>query len=174
MVEIIYLVIVAVWVIIMVSSSKKKKAYQKAKAQSRQKQTSPNFNAAQGYAAQDYAAQRSVAQESTAEGGVAGTQGTTYVPYDSVNTRSGGAGRGNGGMQLKRKYKENAARQEANFRRMEDRQNDWLARQIREEANWRRNSCFDPAAELKNEHASDCDADKLRKGHAKTHRSGRI
>lgn len=80
---------------------------------------------------------------------------------------------GTGGKDLKKKYRETAEEKDRRYRRLEDRQNDWLARQIREEAKWKSNSCFDPAAELKRAHEKDCDARSLKREHASAHRKGR-
>ncbi len=55
---------------------------------------------------------------------------------------------------------------------MEDRQNDWLAKQLREESRLlkRTSDMFD----LKMEHLDDCDARDLKETHARNHRLGRI
>ncbi len=55
---------------------------------------------------------------------------------------------------------------------MEDRQNDWLAKQLREESRLARRTSdmFD----LKAEHASNCDARDLKDSHARAHRLGRL
>lgn len=100
--------------------------------------------------------------------------GSTQMPTGTIsNTGTYKKEHGIGGYELKKRYKESADHSGAKFRKLEDRQNDWLARQIREEAKWKRNSCFDPAAELKKAHADSCDARALKREHAAAHRKGR-
>ncbi|MBR5741764.1 MAG: hypothetical protein IKX91_04335 [Firmicutes bacterium] len=55
---------------------------------------------------------------------------------------------------------------------MEDRQNDWLAKQLREEARAAKRTS--DMFELKMEHIEDCDARDLKETHARLHRLGRL
>ncbi len=55
---------------------------------------------------------------------------------------------------------------------MEDRQNDWLAKQMREES--RALKATSDMFDLKAQHAADCDARDLKETHARDHRLGRL